>query len=57
MRAGKPHLEAKWRYPIYCKDCPASSNGKPDWDKSCCNSCADYEESSVNQKNMEIEKK
>ena len=44
MLAGKPIISAKWRYPIYCKHCNSSINGGPDWDKSCCNSCANYQE-------------
>ena len=43
MLAGKPVIPARLRYPLHCKDCNASINGKADWDKSCCNSCANYE--------------
>ena len=44
MLAGKPKIPAKWRYPIHCKECDSNINGHADWDKSCCNSCANYEE-------------
>jgi hypothetical protein len=51
MLAGKTVIPAKWRYPLFCKVCKSSVDGKADWDKSCCNSCANYEPpTSVNNK-------